>query len=58
MQMYTRTLLTTAIHIYVSLPNFFLGEGASNGYYVNVALLTANFIVRYRSGFSDMIQQL
>ena len=32
MQMYTRTLLTTAIHIYVSLPNFFLGEGASNGY--------------------------
>ena len=57
MQMYTRTLLTTAIHIYVS-PQFFCRGGDFQWLCVNVALLTADFTVMYRSGFSDMIQRL
>ena len=47
----------TAIHIYVS-PQFFCTGGGFQWLCVNVALLTADFIVMYRSGFSDMIQRL
>ena len=55
MQMYTGTQLTTAIHIRLSPQSIFRGGGFQR-LCVNVALLTADFIVMYTSGFSDMIQ--
>ena len=56
MQMYTRTRLTTAIHIRLSPHFFFLRGGGFQRLCVNVALLTADFVAMYTPRFSDIIQ--